>query len=149
MEKSASCKSVNIIYFGCRLETWIISVLHQPIWRYEVEGKLHLTVREQKCWKMASSGMLRHVALVRTDFSVESSSSINRVTKIGELETTVTVASNRRTLTFFLVHQFLSLWSWKCQVPPKHRFLQEPNGVTSHKTIFLHNINRLGSVAEK
>jgi hypothetical protein len=45
---------------------------------------------------MASSGMLRHVALVRTDVSEELSASI-RVTRIGELGTTLAATSNRRT----------------------------------------------------
>jgi hypothetical protein len=36
---------------------------------------------------MPSSGMLRRVALVRTDVYEEPSASINRVTKIGELGT--------------------------------------------------------------
>jgi hypothetical protein len=44
---------------------------------------------------MASSGMLRHVALVRADVSEELSTSIIRVTRIGELETTLTVTSNQ------------------------------------------------------
>jgi hypothetical protein len=47
---------------------------------------------------MASSGMLRRVALVRTDVSNELSASIIRVTRIGELGTTLAVASVRRTL---------------------------------------------------
>jgi hypothetical protein len=41
--------------------------------------------------------MLRRVALVRTDVSVESIGSIIRVTRIGELRT-LAVTSNRRTL---------------------------------------------------
>jgi hypothetical protein len=74
---------------------------------------------------MVSSGMLRRVALVRTDVSVELSASFIRVTRIGELATTLAVTSNRRTLrrntivflrslrrllvtATFLVHQFLS-----------------------------------------
>jgi DNA-binding TFAR19-related protein (PDSD5 family) len=47
---------------------------------------------------MASSGMLHRVALVRTDVSEELSTSVIRVTRIGELETTLAVTSNRRTL---------------------------------------------------
>jgi hypothetical protein len=47
---------------------------------------------------MVSSGMLRRVALIRTDVLKELSSSIIRVTRIGELGTTPAVTSNRRTL---------------------------------------------------
>jgi hypothetical protein len=42
---------------------------------------------------MASSGMLRRVALVRTDVSEELSASFIRVTRIGELGTKVAVTS--------------------------------------------------------
>jgi hypothetical protein len=38
-------------------------------------------------WRMASSGMLRRVVLVRTDISEEFSASIIRVTRICELGT--------------------------------------------------------------
>jgi hypothetical protein len=47
---------------------------------------------------MVSSGKLRRVALVRTDVSEELSASFIRVARIGELETTLAVSSNRRTL---------------------------------------------------
>jgi hypothetical protein len=47
---------------------------------------------------MASSGMLRRVALVRSDVSEEPSASFIRVTRIGKLGTTLAVTSNRRTL---------------------------------------------------
>jgi hypothetical protein len=47
---------------------------------------------------MASSGMLRRVALVRTDISDERSASFIRVARIGELGTTLALTSNRRTL---------------------------------------------------
>jgi hypothetical protein len=46
--------------------------------------------------RMASSGMLRRVALVRTDVSEELSVSIIRVARIGELGTTVAVTSSVR-----------------------------------------------------
>jgi hypothetical protein len=47
---------------------------------------------------MPSSGMLRRVALVRTDVSEQLSVSIIRVTRIGELGITLAVTSNRRAL---------------------------------------------------
>jgi hypothetical protein len=48
---------------------------------------------------MVSSGMLRRVALIRTDISEELSASFIRVTRIGELGTTLAVTSNRRIVT--------------------------------------------------
>jgi hypothetical protein len=44
---------------------------------------------------MASSVMLRRVALVRTDISEDLSASFIRVTRIGELGTTLAGTSNR------------------------------------------------------
>jgi hypothetical protein len=49
--------------------------------------------------RMASSGMLRHVALVISDVSEQFSAPIIRVTRISELRTTLAVTSNRRTLS--------------------------------------------------
>jgi hypothetical protein len=47
--------------------------------------------------RMASSGMLRRVAFVRTDVSEELSASFIGETRIGELGTTLAVTRNRRT----------------------------------------------------
>jgi hypothetical protein len=52
---------------------------------------------------MASSGMLGRVALVRADVSEEHSASSIRLTRIGELGTTLAVTNNRRTLHRLLV----------------------------------------------
>jgi hypothetical protein len=57
-----------------------------------------------------SSGMLRRVALVRTDVSEELSASFIRVTRICELGTTLAVTNNRCTLR-----------RRRCQVPLKRR----------------------------
>jgi hypothetical protein len=47
---------------------------------------------------MASSGMLRHVALVRTDVSEDLIASFIRVTRISELGTTLAITSSVRWL---------------------------------------------------
>jgi hypothetical protein len=52
---------------------------------------------------MVSSGLLRRVALVRTGVSEEFSTSFIRVTRIGELGTTLALTSNRRSVRRFLV----------------------------------------------
>jgi hypothetical protein len=56
---------------------------------------------------MVSSGVLRRVALVRTDVSEELSASFIRVTIIGELGTMLAVTSNRRTLFLRSVRRLL------------------------------------------
>jgi hypothetical protein len=52
---------------------------------------------------MVSSGMLRRVALVRTDVSKERSAFFIRVTSICELGTTLAATSNRRSVLLLLV----------------------------------------------
>jgi hypothetical protein len=107
-------------------------------------------------WRIVYSGMLRRVALVRTDVSEERSDSFIRVTRIGELGITLAITSNRRTLrrNVFLhsVRMLLVTASvvpsspilppwWRSRyVPPKRQFLQEPHGVTSQKTPFFKSV---------
>jgi hypothetical protein len=50
---------------------------------------------------MASSGMLLHVAVIRTDVSI-------RVTRITELGTTLPVTSNRRSVSFLALSRYFS-----------------------------------------
>jgi hypothetical protein len=47
---------------------------------------------------MVSSGMLSRLALVRTDVSAEPRASFIRVTRVGELGTTLAATSNQHTL---------------------------------------------------
>jgi hypothetical protein len=80
---------------------------------------------------MASSGMLRRVALVKPNVSEELSASFIRVTKIGELVTTLAVTSNGRTLRrntkwYFVFNIMISLRAAKWQEvrrrnPPQSR----------------------------
>jgi hypothetical protein len=64
-------------------------------------------------WRTASSGMLPRVDLVRTHISEELSASIIRVTRTGELGTTLAVTSNWRMLrtdtTIVFLHSVLRL----------------------------------------
>jgi hypothetical protein len=53
---------------------------------------------EYKIRRIVSSGLLRRVALVRTDVSEEPGASFIRVTRNGEVRTRLAVTSNRRTL---------------------------------------------------
>jgi hypothetical protein len=53
----------------------------------QIEGRESASTHldEERFWRMASSELLRRVALVRTDVSEELSAFITRVTRIGEL----------------------------------------------------------------
>jgi hypothetical protein len=74
--------------------------------------------------RMTSSGMLRRVALVRTDVSGELSASFIRVRRIGELGTTLVETSNRHcplttgTSPFCWVH----LRRFNLKTEAEHRF---------------------------
>jgi hypothetical protein len=70
---------------------------------------------------MVSSGMLRHLAHLRTDVSEERSPSFIRVTRIDELGTTLAATSNRRTLRrntkYFFLCSVRRLLVRACVVP--------------------------------
>jgi hypothetical protein len=63
----------------------------------EIGTMLAVTSNRRTLWRMASSGMLRYMAVVRTDVSEEISTSIIRVTRMGRLGT-LAATRNRRTL---------------------------------------------------
>jgi hypothetical protein len=77
------------------------TVIQEVYFPYDVHDKLVSTVQEGRSvtWRKVSTGTLRRVALVRTAVSEELSASFIRMTRIGELGTTLAVNSNRRTLS--------------------------------------------------
>jgi hypothetical protein len=101
---------------------------------------------------MAFSGMLNHVALVRTDVSEELSASFIRVTRIGVLGTTLAVTSNRRKLQRMIFLRSVRRLLITASVVPSSQILvtlmkealsssetlclQEPHDVTSQKMPF-------------
>jgi hypothetical protein len=68
--------------FQCGPST-IISLVYLA---YIAQWWMHIHQKNEK-WRMAYSGMLRHVALERSNILEELSTSIIRVTRIGELGT--------------------------------------------------------------
>jgi hypothetical protein len=80
------CQSISLnLHTVCPKSYWVLVDFY-----FHCVYHLHL--------RMPSSGMLRHVALVITDVSEEPSTSIIRVTRIGELGTTLAVTNSKRTL---------------------------------------------------
>jgi hypothetical protein len=94
----------------------IPSLLHTFSWRGEnlAQGNVCTIC---PVFRMPSSAMWHHVALVRTDVSKGHIAAIVRLTRINELGTTLVVTSDRSSL-----------------LP---RFLREPRGVTLQKSAFL------------
>jgi hypothetical protein len=84
---------------------------------FKADLKIWMESKQVKVWRMASSGMSRHVALVRTYISEELSASIIRVTRIGELGTTFAVTSNRHTLRRNTKWERKQVWNldWGCR----------------------------------
>jgi hypothetical protein len=71
----------------CLLWKWLLSIF----WKQTEKTRFSNS-------RMVSSGLLRRVALVRTDVSEEPGASFIRVTEIGALGTTQAATRNRRTL---------------------------------------------------
>jgi hypothetical protein len=96
-----------IILRGCWFHIIVLNV-HAPIEDKtdDVKESLHMDWNVYSIRRMPSSGMLRRVALVRTDLSEERRSSIIRMTRICELETTLDLTSI--TASIIPSHQFLS-----------------------------------------
>jgi hypothetical protein len=95
-------------------------VLEFKNWEYNMEIFLEIWNVSIYISDMVSSGMLRSVALVRTHVSEELSASFIRVTKIGELGTTLAVTSNRRTL-----RRNTGISSQRAPVVPSSQILEE------------------------
>jgi hypothetical protein len=86
--------------------------------------------------------MSRCVALARTDVSEERIASIIRVARIGELETTLAITSNRirGVLRLLLIANNVSsslilVILMMEVILPSEASVQEPHGVTSQKTV--------------
>jgi hypothetical protein len=79
-----------------------------------------------------SAGMLCRVALVRTDVSKELSASFIRLTRIGELGTTLAVTSHSVVPSSPIIVTLMK------EAPSSSEtwLLREPHGVTSQKTPF-------------
>jgi NAD(P)-dependent dehydrogenase (short-subunit alcohol dehydrogenase family) len=72
-------------------------VMNDRLWELEVDVNLVSQIIiyiHNNSWRMATSEMLRHAALVRSEISEELTASIIRVTIISELGTVLAVTSN-------------------------------------------------------
>jgi hypothetical protein len=99
--------SVCLLPHARTIEPW--NGASKNIWlgnfaKFSDKFQFSLRVNNNCRWRTASSGMLRCVALVKTDVSEELSASIIRVTRIGELS----VTSNRRTLVTLMMEALSS-----------------------------------------
>jgi hypothetical protein len=97
---------------------------------------------------MVSYGILRRVALVRTEVSEEPSVCFIRVTRIGELGTTLAVTSNRRTLRrntkyFTLMKEALGSSETSVLTRATRRNILEDTILHSHSREILKSLRRM------
>jgi hypothetical protein len=84
----------RIRFANLRSQTYSFQIC-QPFVVFLLCVRLEVSTAVTKRKGMPSAGILRRVALVRTDVSEEFSASIIKVTKNGELGTTLAVTSNQ------------------------------------------------------
>jgi hypothetical protein len=89
----------KLIYFYAVIYSrWNCDLRSYVQWKPSMySSNIFCDLRKVRSWKIASSEMLRHATLVRTDVSEELSATIIRVTRIDELGT-LAITSNRRRL---------------------------------------------------
>jgi hypothetical protein len=63
----------------------VMTILNEQELKSRLNGGEYTVLTKAVYWRMVSSGMLRRVALVRTDVSDEPSASFIRVTRIGSI----------------------------------------------------------------
>jgi hypothetical protein len=95
-----------------------------------------LRFTRQWLWRMASSGMLRRVVLVRTDVSKELSASFIRVTRIGELRTTLATA-NVPSSSILVTLMMEALSSFETSVLTRSKRRNIPEGAIPYKPVTL------------
>jgi hypothetical protein len=97
--KYIKMRRANVIlflkYITKKLSSYICIPYNRPYGNILVENIILNSVLFRR---VVSSGMLHHVAIVRTDVSKELNTSMIRVTRIGDLGTTLAITNNRSTL---------------------------------------------------
>jgi hypothetical protein len=83
------CFWIQVLIIGVCVNEFDISIALPRLLGFSIQN----TINEQDYWRTVSSGMLRRVALVRTDVSEELTASFFRVTRLGISSQLASVAS--------------------------------------------------------
>jgi hypothetical protein len=102
MAKEIVVSHVRDVALGKRTYHYLLSGLVSRV--LYVDGTENYYLHPQNKTRMSPSGLLRREALVKTDVSEELSAYITRVTRIGELGTTIAITNNQRTLLVLALH---------------------------------------------